>query len=426
MKPTFNEHKELINKIMNQIRHDVRNVELVENKFSRPLETENGFRTSNDNPDIVVDWFRSLEKIYGKSLEGLENSSELMNHLKIFYQSSDEPPPQLNGGDWCFEVKVFLSDILNSYTDAKGKYLIPDSDEIPKVSYQFLTRNEDEYFVDVPLLGIKISKPLKFKHGELIPLNFNQRVDLARERVGHDDPRSLLLTSRLYSAQTLLRISVKWPRSERSILICPTSLQTISDNTVQLLNAFSYGGIHACFQSFYWSAIGKRGSGTVSNGSNTFGSQARPTDEDALIEFLNTHVDEKSLDEHELGFVMNRLSEAWSRQRTNEFLVFDYVTMLEAMLVKSRSLEKSFKVSIYVAHLLAAANEDKKIIFDLIRKAYGVRNAIAHCEASIKERERLSEEELKKLGKIVHTVIRRAFDCGLGKLRSDAKDVILT
>lgn len=437
MLPSDAEHKTVLSKIIQCLHSDIQNHikgnnQLTGNIFYRPIKTDNGYRSGADCPiDTIIDWPRSFENIYGKSFEHCSFFNDLVLHLQPFFESPDTCPPRQNiGGDYIQEAKLFIFDLMDAFTTTKATYTFPPIDELSSITYKYLTRTEDEYFVEVPLLGIEVSKKLQFSGGELEPIDIEKRIDFMRQR-GTGYWRSSQIGANdwtILEATTLLKMKLSWARSEKTqTLMCPLQLQNLCDNTLHLLRIYAYGGAQSCFQSYYVSSLGRQSRGTISSVNILPHRKSIPLDNpNDLVIFLDKHLTNKRIeDEHELGFIINRMAETWGSSRTNAFQVFDYVTILEAILVPSSESETSFKVSLYSAHLTAFSKEEKKKYFELIRKAYKVRNSVAHCKSELKAKDRLENEDLKEFGEIVHKIIRRAFNEGVDPLREEAKDLVL-
>ena len=273
MIPTKSEHIKLLEKILPQLNSDIQawiktGNSLIGEIFQRPVKTASGFSSGSESPkDTIIDWARSLEQIYGRNFEKLPFLNELKDHLGPFYSSKDTSPPRLSTGeDLTHELKCFLVDILSANTTTKAAYTLPSAIDLAEKTYAFLSRNTDDYMIDIPLLGLTIGQEIDFKYGKLKPIDLETCIDFLRDRsTGYNGGfRGTPNEWRILDAETLLKVKLAWSRADKSQpLMHPTSLQFISRNLVHLLRMYSFGGIVDCFQSIYVQGVGKRGRGVL-------------------------------------------------------------------------------------------------------------------------------------------------------------------
>ncbi len=429
MLPTLESHFKLTTKIIKQLSQDVeeflKSGKLLSGyEFRRPDSKENGYSIGPDSKlDIVVDWFSSLEQIYSKNFENCSFFSELNEHIKLFY-NSECGPPRIDDDNLCInETKEFVAALIKQETFENTKYNIQSVEAFAKESYANLTRLEDEYFVEVPLIGIEIQHEIKFKNGVFKQLSFDERISFMRERKNSKSTMSRSdIDFNILNAHTVLITSVVIPRNANTIRLFPIALQLQLHNILQLTRLFLYGGVHDCFQVYYLNFLGKRQCGVMGFIDRIPHRKNQLVEnETELSAFLNTNLFEQNFEStHELAFIFDRISDIWRRSRSNNYQVFDYVSILEAILIPANSSEISFKVSILTAALISENEIQKKAVFELVRKAYKIRSAVAHCKSEIKAKEVMDVVEIENFGKLVHMVIRLAFNFGVKSLRQRA------
>jgi len=96
---------------------------------------------------------------------------------------------------------------------------------------------------------------------------------------------------------------------------------------------------------------------------------------------------------------------------------------MEALLVSSNQGEFNFRVSTMAAAFTGKTKDEKKEIFQLVRRAYDIRSKVAHCAKEIKKP--LEGNEIEKLGKIVHEIMLFGFTNGIDKVREEAFNRLL-
>ncbi|MHB1756463.1 MAG: hypothetical protein ACYCT9_03005 [Leptospirillum sp.] len=397
--------------------------------FSIPIKNDNGgWQTGPGSPqEIVPNWSNVIEQVFGEQLEKLKVLHVLKNIFQIYFESDHPPPIQSFGPDLTHEIKLFLIDFLEASIIKNGFIEFPHRTSLINRACDFLTRKVDIYQSSSPLFGLRLDEEIEFNFGKIIPLNWEERVNLLKVKQANmfNQISNSMQIGSVLNTESLISVSFEKKREKKNTLIFPTEIQNLTNNAVQLLRIYDYGVLQVLWTDFFLESVSKRyrGSNSPQIG-NQFPPQAseiyKIDNKSEFIFFLNTFLKSERFEERELTFIFNRLNEAWLRGRTNNFRVFDYVSILEALLVSANDGEFSFKVSILIAAFSGIDEESKKNIYNLIRKAYKVRSKVAHCAKEIPLKEQLTLDELRKLGKITHPIIRYAMEHGEADLKDEA------
>lgn len=403
--------------------------------FFVPIKNDNGgWQVGPCSPqEVIPDWSNVIDGIFGQKLEKLKVLHVLQNTFQIYFESDHPPPRQSFGPDLTHEIKLFLIDFLETSIVKKDFIEFPHRTSLISHACDFLTRKADIYQSSSPLFGLSIYEKIEFYFGKVIPLNWEERVNLLKVKQVNmfnkfSNPMQI---GSVLNTESLMSISFEKKREKQNTLIFPTEIQNLTNNAVQLLRIYDYGVLHVLWTDFFLESVSKgyRGSYSPQIG-NQFPPQAsemyKIDNKSEFIIFLNTLLKSERIEEGELTFIFNRLNEAWLRGRTNDFRVFDYVSILEALLVTANDGEFSFKVSTLIAAFSGIDAENKKNIFNLVRKAYKVRSKVAHCAKTIPLKEQLTPDELRTLGKITHPIIRYAMEHGAADLKKEAMNRLLS
>lgn len=402
--------------------------------FSAPVKNENGgWQIGPDSPqEIIPQWSNVIEGIFGQKLENLKVLNSLQSIFQIYYESDHPPPRQSFGQDLTHEIKLFLIDFLEASIIKKDLVEFPHRTSLISRACDFLTRKADIYQSRSPLFGVKLEQEIAFSLGKVVPISWDERVSLIKFKNGipFNDFQNPMQFGNILNSESLLLIAFKKKREKTNILTFPEEIRNLTNNAVQLLRIYDYGFAKVLWTDFFLESVSRRFRGsTYPHSDNQFYPPASDLyiidNISDFVGFFNKLLKSERLDEGELAFIFNRLNEAWLRGRTNNFRVFDYVSILEALLVSANDGEFSFKVSTLIAAFSGIDAENKKNIYRLVKKAYKVRSKIAHCAKEIPLKEQLTPDELRTLGKITHPIIRYAMEHGAAKLKEEAMNRLL-
>ncbi len=219
-----------------------------------------------------------------------------------------------------------------------------------------------------------------------------------------------------FSSTSILRIDDKVIRSQKNTHIFPNGLQTMTHNAEHLLRMYGFGAVKFLWTKIYCSGLqeqlfGKFSSTREHSKSSFFYNANEPK---SLAKFLNRHLTQKERleDSQELSFIVARLRDCWVNFRNNDFIVLDLVSILESLLLSNRDGELKFRLSVLTASLIGKSKVEKKSIHHSISKAYDLRSAVAHC-AQINPKNKLSNDEIQKLGELTIKVIKLALKNGV-------------
>ncbi len=433
--PSIEQHRAFLEKSIGRIVSDIQLFETHTKKgfvsvFRRPYSDDQSTRIDeNSVVEYKMNWGSAFQTLYGDFFEKYPLLDEAKEHLQPFYDSLSSPPD--DSGKFATDVRALLWDVLSRYTPYSNKpeLNIPNFDEITKLSYDFLTRDSDDIYIEAPLLGISVPEPINFEMGKIVPLSLEQRVDLMRDtddlhRGFHLDPY------RMMGIHSLLIVKINQKRNEKFLsVVSPGYQQRTAMSIASLLKIFGFGGVQPLLFRYAYKGIGMRYSSTHVFGKADTYSRSNTNfvnDFENLGPFIDKHFSDSGFEEnHSMSFILDSMDDAWNSGRGINSKIFDYAAMLEAILLPDAGGEISFKVSLYTAHLFAKDGGSKEEIFNLIKKAYAVRNAIAHCRPKVDKKEELSQGEQIQFFSIVHKIIRRAFDLGLENIRKEARELIL-
>lgn len=229
-------------------------------------------------------------------------------------------------------------------------------------------------------------------------------------------------------AITLLKIRYSKPRSLDKHLSFPSELVYLGNNFKKLLNIYEHGSVRSMSSEYYLNGFSKKNVGAMHSGETPFPDTIFPykiENPKNFQNFININLNTSdSLENHALKLIINRVDEAWNRSRSNEFRVFDYVSILEAILVGSNEGEFRFKTSILTACLGSPKFGPKEELYKLVKKAYDIRSKVAHC-AKVKEKDLPSQDELITLFKLTHFIVREAFEHGREATNKRANEILL-
>ncbi|OFZ31125.1 MAG: hypothetical protein A2622_00545 [Bdellovibrionales bacterium RIFCSPHIGHO2_01_FULL_40_29] len=399
-------------------------------EFFRPINQGSSWQFGTGSPELIPQWYDAIEPIFGAKLEKLKIRDELAVKLSPYYNSQSPPPRWSFGDDITHEIKILIFDFLRVSKFRDRTIFIDNENGLILDAVDFFTRSADEYFSKIPLLGITLPSETVCENSMLTPLTWDMRVDLFRDNsTGIGGTRDQMYAQRVLEAHTLLTVSVKRPRKAGSAFLMGPDLQIVSTNFIHLLRIYDYGPIFPLWDEHFIKAIGLRSCGRIQSGS--LPNSVSPSnyysvkDIDNLQKFLNKFMKIDRIDEGPMSFVFSRLTDAWLKGRTENFKIFDYVSILEGLLVTSNEGEFRFRVSVLTAAFIAENTEEKRKIFGLVKRAYDIRSKVAHCAKDFPQKELLTLDELKYLGKITHFVIQYAMEHGLEKLKKDALDRLL-
>jgi hypothetical protein len=399
-----------------------------------PEKTDSGWRTSTDGlVKIYYNWLSIIEGAFGRNLEQLKSKNKLLELLKEFFETPDSSPPRLStGDDYTHELKIFLSEVLAQSSIKNSTVLFEDFSLIIEKAFEFFTRNEDEYIVEIPIIGLEIDQPIQLNYGELYSLNWDEKVDLYFERITSG------LTANIFSplppqdptnATTMFKIQYTKTRKSNKALGFPSELKYLEMNFFKLLLIYEHGSVKSTSSYYFLNGFSKKNVGVMHSGNASFTDAGFPykiKDPDSFKTFINKNLDAKydPLGNHALKLVLNRVDEAWNRSRSNEFRVFDYVSILEALLVGTNEGEFKFRTSILTACLASPKFGPKEELYKLVKKAYDIRSKVAHC-AKVKEKDLPSQDELVTLFKLTHFIVREAFEHGREAINKRANEILL-
>lgn len=407
--------------------------------FSVPVKNDKGgWGIGPDSPnEIIPHWPDIVNNIFGNQLENLKNLPSLKRAFKKYYES-DYPPPRQSynpdgSPDLIHEIKLLIIDFLGASIIKNNLIEFPQKITLIESASDYLTRKVDIYCSITPLFGPKLDEEIEFSFGKLIPLNWEERVNLLKNKQSNslNDFLNPVQISVVLNTEALISIVFEKKRERQNTLILPTEIQYLMHNAFQLLRIYDYGILKVLWTDFFLESVSRRYRGSISPQiDNHFFSQASDVykidNKSDFVYFFNTFLKSERFEEGELTFIFNRLNEAWLRGRTIDFRVFDYVSILESLLVSANEGEFSFRVSAFVAAYSGKDSANKKEIYKLTKKAYGVRSKVAHCAKKISKKEQLTPEELRKLGKITHPIIRYAMEFGAEDLKKEAMNRLLS
>lgn len=380
--------------------------------FYVPIKTENGYKRGPELFENPVDWKITLREVYGPQLLSFEHKDFLKQYFKKVVTEER----------YYEELEIFLCDFLQSSFDDKYS-ILEFSNENTLRAYEYLSSDVIEARVSIPLKNITLVHCLEIENVKIYQLTWEEKVKWLKEDelISKKDRMHSDLNPLNFDGMLELKFYIPGPLGFPPL---DGNAQRLSLRVLKILQLYDFSGVTGLLQRYDQKRIGWSNYMSIFSGNSVLssGSKLVIDDYNDLEKFITKYLNDERFEQGEMKFVLDRLSEAWPNQRSLEFKVFDYISMLEAILIQNGQSELSFRVSVYTANLFGENKEEKIKIYELIKKAYRIRSKVAHCDYEIKDKDKLSGEEMRRIGKIVHQLIKKALDKGLKELRNDALD----
>jgi len=383
-------------------------------QFLVPKKEENGMSISKDYFENVSIWNHILRDLYGDQLEKFSLKELLKPYLESIVDNLHSYYPA---------ITILLSEILETgFDEETHKFSL--NDELIELTQNYFEKDMDEYKIIVPLSGMEIDEELILNDLNISPLNWRSRVNLTKDiQVMGSSFYSEVDSFKYMNSKTALEFRFQEKR--------PTSFFSVYDRgqiqvqrVINLLQIFNYSGVRSLGVLYYKKYLKWHLSSTQKE---RFGFSAaehetlKISSNSELKNFLSEYMEDDKFENGELKFVFDRLRETWRDKRSSQFMIFDYMSIIEAIIVGEQG-ELKFRTSVLASNYLGETREKKRQIYDLLSKCYHVRSKVAHCDYKIGKGKDVSPEELKEMGHLAHMLIKRAMCIGIEKVRTGAMD----
>lgn len=386
---------------------------------------ENSIKYEANNINTKIAFSHLFTLLYGESLERLEPTDDLLHLFKW------RPFPEIDDKKqikfFCHsEILKVLNDLFEGATVRDRVIATDDLEDRLVKTAEFLHSEKLSYRIVVGLSGITLPEHLEVQNIKITTSTWGDRLDYYRtcseQNFGFHKLSGFDHSQILTKAHSLLEYTCELDKSAKSR---PGDIHnTRIANVIALLRLYNPFTIRTVFRSFE-EVRPSDDRHIFPPGSNHFGDAKHEVEDvSALRIFIDENLDDSPLISGELGYIHERIRDLNEKGRSNEFRVFDYVSIIESILVGADQGEFTFRVPLYAAAILGKSPEQKKEIHGLLKKGYGTRSKIAHC-SKLKDKHKFSNEELSQLTSFAHNILLLATTEGIETIRTKAQETLL-